>query len=30
MNDLGKQAFVPYTADYFFYTDGQKRRAPRN
>ena len=26
LNDLGKQAFVPYTADYFFYTDG--RRCP--
>lgn len=23
--DVGKQAFVPYAADYFFYTDGQKR-----
>lgn len=21
--DVGKQAFVPYTADYFFYTDGK-------
>jgi Protein of unknown function (DUF3455) len=29
MNDIGKEAFVPYTADYFFYTDGQKRRGPR-
>jgi Protein of unknown function (DUF3455) len=29
MNDIGKQKFVDYTADYFFYTDGQKRRAPR-
>lgn len=24
-NDVGKQVFVPYTADYFFYTDGRKR-----
>jgi hypothetical protein len=29
MNDIGKLAFVDYTADYFFYTDGQKRRGPR-
>ena len=29
MNDIGKEAFVPYKADYFFYTDGQKRRGPR-
>ena len=29
VNDLGREVFTPYTADYFFYTDGQKRRAPR-
>ena len=25
LSDLGKQVLVPYTADYFFYTDGRKR-----